>query len=231
MEINFQTVPIITVDGPSGVGKGTLSQALATHFGWSLLDSGAIYRLLALHLQQCHLEDKSPDILAAEAKRLNVRFQSNDGKIEIFLDDIDVTKAVRLESTGNAASKIAAIPEIREALLQRQRDFAVMPGLVADGRDMGTIVFPNAQVKLFIDASSEARANRRILQLKQTGAKCDPEAVLQDIIDRDKRDRSRAVAPLVPASDALIIDTTTLTINEVYQAALSFAQEKLAKAR
>ncbi|SES79381.1 (d)CMP kinase [Thorsellia anophelis] len=219
-------VPIITVDGPSGVGKGTLSQALAQHFGWTLLDSGAIYRVLALSILNKGLENAPVKQLVETAKALNVEFKSHESSIEVYLDGVNVTKAVRQESTGIAASKIATIAEVRDALLQRQRNFAIKPGLVADGRDMGTVVFPNASVKLFIDASTQARADRRIYQLKQAGAPCNPEEVLQDIIERDKRDRNRAVAPLIAAVDALIIDTTHLTITEVYETALKFIMNK-----
>lgn len=220
-------IPIITVDGPSGVGKGTLSQLLAKHFGFELLDSGAIYRLLALQLVEKDLLTASDDVLAKEAGALDVIFQSTDAGIHIFLNNRNVTDEVRLESTGIAASKIAAIPAVRAALLQRQKDFAQMPGLVADGRDMGTIVFPNAVAKLFIDASSEARANRRIAQLKAAGKPYDPDLVLQDIIERDKRDRERTVAPLVAADDAFVIDTTSLSIQEVFDKAIEFVTKQL----
>ncbi len=211
----MSSVPVITVDGPSGVGKGTLSKRLVERLGFNFLDSGAIYRALAWGLLH---EGHSPDDEAAVvqlARHLPVRFQ--DGRI--WYEDEDISEAIRTEQVAGVASKVAAIPAVREALLQRQRDFARPPGLVADGRDMGTVVFPGAQVKLFLDASPEVRAERRHKQLKEKGMDANIDKIVREIRERDARDRNRAVAPLVPADDAVVIDTSDLSIDEVVERA------------
>ena len=221
-------IPVIAVDGPSGVGKGTLCQALANHLNWHLLDSGAIYRVLALSALQQNIALDDTKQLATLALSLPLTFDSNSDDVKVLLDGVDVSRDIRTEETGGAASKVASINEVRVALLQRQRDFRQLPGLVADGRDMGTVVFTDAPVKIFLDASAQSRAERRMKQLqdKQIHAKF-PE-ILQEITARDERDRNRAVAPLKPAVDALIIDTTSLSIEDVFNQAIMYIKEKLA---
>ncbi|MDG6897102.1 cytidylate kinase [Actinobacillus delphinicola] len=220
---------IITVDGPSGAGKGTLCYALAENFNYQLLDSGAIYRVcgLAALQQNIHLDDE--EALTALAKGLDLRFCPQDGEVNAFLGDENVSKKIRTQEVAEAASKVAAYPGVRAALLQLQRDFAKGNGLIADGRDMGTVVFPNAQIKLFLDASAEERAKRRYKQLQSKGINGNFAQILTEIQERDFRDRNRAVAPLKPAEDALLLDSTTLSIDEVIQQALSFIQQKLSE--
>ena len=221
-------IPVIAVDGPSGVGKGTLCQALANHLNWHLLDSGAIYRVLALSALQQNIALDDTKQLATLALSLPLTFDSNSDDVKVLLDGVDVSRDIRTEETGGVASKVASINEVREALLQRQRDFRQLPGLVADGRDMGTVVFTDAPVKIFLDASAQSRAERRMKQLqdKQIHAKFDE--ILQEITARDERDRNRAVAPLKPAVDALIIDTTSLSIQDVFNQSIMYIKEKLA---
>ena len=223
-----KNIPVIAVDGPSGVGKGTLCQALANHFNWHLLDSGAIYRVLALAALNKNIALDDINQLTELALNLPLTFDSSHDEVKALLAGVDVSKEIRTEQTGGAASKVAAINEVRTALLQRQRDFRQLPGLVADGRDMGTVVFSDAPVKIFLDASAQSRAERRMKQLqdKQIHAKF-PE-ILQEITARDERDRNRAVAPLKPAVDALIIDTTSLSIEDVFNQAIMYIKEKLA---
>ena len=223
-----KNIPVIAVDGPSGVGKGTLCQALANHFNWHLLDSGAIYRVLALAALKQNIALDDINQLTVLALNLPLTFDSSHGDVKVLLAGVDVSKEIRTEQTGGAASKVAAINEVRTALLQRQRDFRQLPGLIADGRDMGTVVFSDAPVKIFLDASAQSRAERRMKQLqdKQIHAKF-PE-ILQEITARDERDRNRAVAPLKPAVDALIIDTTSLSIEDVFNQAIMYIKEKLA---
>lgn len=206
---------IVTIDGPSGAGKGTISQLLAEKLGAQLLDSGALYRLVALVSLKLGIAPDDVQALAEQARRLNVRFLSGEDGIQVQLDGEDVSRAIREERVGIQASKIAAIPEVREALLQRQRDFASAGNLVADGRDMGTTVFPDADVKFFLTASPQARAERRYRQLAKPGEKVDMEKLIQDIIDRDLRDQSRATSPLKPAPDAILVDSTEMGIDEV----------------
>ncbi|MBI0061645.1 (d)CMP kinase [Gilliamella sp. M0320] len=223
-----KNIPVIAVDGPSGVGKGTLCQALANHFNWHLLDSGAIYRVLALAALKKNIALDDINQLTQLALNLPLTFDSSHDDVKVLLAGVDVSKEIRTEQTGGAASKVAAINEVRTALLQRQRDFRQLPGLIADGRDMGTVVFSDAPVKIFLDASAQSRAERRMKQLqdKQIHAKF-PE-ILQEITARDERDRNRAVAPLKPAVDALIIDTTSLSIEDVFNQAIMYIKEKLA---
>ena len=211
---------IITIDGPSGSGKGTLAAKLASHYQFALLDSGAIYRLLGLKLLKLNLlEQLDSQLLQAVhiASHLDIAFQANDNNnLTIYLDQQDVTQQIRTETVGSYASKVAAIPELRAALLQRQRDFANDKGLVADGRDMGTLVFPEASAKIFLTASAISRAQRRVKQLQQMGVAVRMDDILSNIEARDKRDTQRAVAPLKPAADAKIIDSSKLSIDEVF---------------
>ncbi len=221
-------IPVIAVDGPSGVGKGTLCQALANHLNWHLLDSGAIYRVMALSALQQNIALDDTKQLATLALSLPLTFDSNSDDVKVLLDGVDVSREIRTEETGGAASKVASINEVRVALLQRQRDFRQLPGLVADGRDMGTVVFTDAPVKIFLDASAQSRAERRMKQLQDKQIHAKFGEILQEITVRDERDRNRAVAPLKPAVDALIIDTTSLSIQDVFNQSIMYIKEKLA---
>ncbi len=217
-------VPVIAVDGPSGSGKGTVSRILARRLGWHLLDSGALYRLVALAgiLREFAPDDETGH--AALAARLDVRFEvDEEGAERVLLEDRDITRDLRAETTGNAASRVAVMPTVREALLERQRAFATPPGLVADGRDMGTVVFPEAGAKVFLTASAEERALRRYKQLKEKGLPANLAGLSQEILERDQRDSSRPVAPLRPASDAVVIDSTGMTVEAVVDRILALA--------
>ncbi|HWV16277.1 MAG TPA: (d)CMP kinase [Cellvibrio sp.] len=222
---------VIAIDGPSGSGKGTLSQLLAKRLGYHLLDSGALYRLVALAAvkQSADLNDEAA--VAAIAASLDVRFAVEGDKVATLLAGQDVTAAIRQEEVGMNASLVAAYPQVRAALLQRQKDFAQAPGLVADGRDMGTSVFPDAAVKIFLTASAEARAERRYKQLHQKGANVNMAELVKDIQARDERDTKRAVSPLVPAADALFLDSTEMTIEQVLNRILSRVSETLGVAQ
>lgn len=219
--------PVITVDGPSGAGKGTLCMLLADKLGWNLLDSGAIYRVLALAAIHHGVELDSEAALVPLAAHLDVQFIAEGELVKVILEGEDVSSTLRTEDVGNAASKVAALPRVREALLRRQRAFSGEPGLVADGRDMGTVVFPNAEVKIFLDASAEERAKRRMNQLQQKGLSVNFDSLLSEIQERDDRDRNRSVAPLRPAADALVLDSTHLSIEQVTEQALAHIEEKL----
>ena len=222
---------VIAVDGPAGTGKGELCRRLAQHYNFSLLDSGAIYRVLAYAARRAGLAMFDEDSLVQQAMSLNLRFEAAPDGVRPILNGEDVTAGIRTEETGVNASKVAAHQQVRRALLQRQRDFRREPGLVADGRDMGTVVFPDAQAKIFLDASCEVRARRRALQMQRSGAgEVDYQQILRDLRARDERDRTRAVAPLVPAADALILDSSELSIEQTFERALAFTQERLAEA-
>ncbi|MBS0290065.1 MAG: (d)CMP kinase [Proteobacteria bacterium] len=221
--MKLKKIPIITVDGPSGSGKGTLSRQIAQVLQWHFLDSGALYRVLALAAQGHAVSLENHAALEVLAGHLDVFFDKQTNVV--FLEGQDVSLTIRTEQCGNAASKVAAIPQVRKALLDRQRAFLEPPGLVADGRDMGTVVFPQADLKIFLDASSQERARRRQGQLQAQGISTSFEALLAEITARDIRDKERAVAPLVPATDALILDTTALSIQEVYQIVMAKIKE------
>lgn len=223
----MQPIPVVTVDGPSGAGKGTLSSLLAENLGWHFLDSGAIYRVLAVAALHHDLPIDDEACVVPLASGLDVNFETEGKSARIILEGEDVTDDIRTEQVAAAASQIAALPRVREALLRRQRAFQQLPGLVADGRDMGTVVFPDAGVKLFLTASAEARAERRYSQLKNKGMDVNIARLLTDIKERDDRDANRAIAPLVPAEDAVIIDSTHLDITQVYDKAMEIINAKL----
>ena len=214
-------VPVIAIDGPGGSGKGTITTRLANHLGWHFLDSGALYRLTALAVmkKQTPLEDKIA--LGEVAANLDIRFETRGDAVKALLDEQDVSDRLRAEDTGVLASKIAAIPAVRAALAERQRRFRRLPGLVADGRDMGTVVFPDAKLKIFLTASAEIRAERRYKQLKDKGESVNLTRLFREIKARDSRDQSRSIAPLRPAEDAVIIDSTHMDIDEVFEKVLS----------
>jgi len=220
---NSAQAPVVTIDGPSGSGKGTIARRVAESLGWHLLDSGALYRLVALDAENRGVSHDDAEGLARLATDLDVRFTSASGGTEqIILSGTDVTDAVRSERTGIGASTVAAIPAVREALLGRQRAFRIAPGLVADGRDMGTQVFRDATLKVFLIASSDERAKRRHKQLKDKGIDVSLAAVSRDIVDRDRRDSERSVAPLRPAEDARILDSSGKPIEEVTKTVLDW---------
>ncbi len=208
---------ILTIDGPSGVGKGTVARIMAQKLGWHLLDSGAIYRAFALAVDARGIGIGNEDTLEKIAQTLDLTFKTEEGSelVSVFLNGKDVSKILRTEKTGEMASKIASIGVVRAALLKRQQDFAQTPGLVADGRDMGTVVFVDAPFKVFLTASAQERAKRRLKQLQAQGTMGIISQILAEVVARDERDCSRKNAPLKPADDALIIDTTELSIDEV----------------
>ena len=208
-------VPVVTIDGPSGSGKGTIGRVLARKLGWHYLDSGVLYRLVAIAALRRHLDFRDAAALAAVAANLDVRFTTAAAGDRVYLEGADVSPELRTERTGDGASKVAAVPEVRAALLKRQRDFAAAPGLVADGRDMGTVVFPDALLKVVLTASAEARAMRRHKQLKEKGIDVSLPDLSWDIAQRDARDANRTVAPFKPAPDAHVVDSTSLTPEEV----------------
>ncbi|MDP9011271.1 MAG: (d)CMP kinase [Pseudomonadota bacterium] len=218
----------MTVDGPSGSGKGTVSRAAAKALGWSLLDSGALYRLVALGARKARIDLNDESRLRELAGRLDIRFDSGPTGAEIVrLWGEDVTRDIRTESAGNDASKVAALPAVRSALLERQRRFAVPPGLVADGRDMGTVVFPDARVKIFLTASADERAARRYKQLKEKGVAATLPGLSKEIAERDQRDITRTASPLVASEDAVLVDTTGLSIDAVVERVLEIVRKRL----
>jgi len=220
------SVPVIAIDGPSGSGKGTVCRIISERLGWHLLDSGALYRLTALAGAARGLDPADEPGHAVVAARLDVRFEvDGHGGERVLLDGRDVTRELRAETTGNMASVVAAMPSVRAALLERQRGFAVPPGLVADGRDMGTVVFPAAGLKVFLTASAEERARRRYNQLKEKGLAANLAGLSQEILERDRRDSARSVAPLRPATDAVVIDSTGITVDDVVNRILVLARE------
>ena len=221
-------VPVLAIDGPSGSGKGTIARRVAARLGWHLLDSGALYRLVALQGRLAGLAEDDLDGHVRAAEQLDVRFGSHpDGSEQVLLGlaQRDVTDVIRTEEAGNGASRVAAWPAVRDALLDRQRAFAMPPGLVADGRDMGTVVFPYAELKIFLTASADERARRRHNQLKEKGSAVTLAALSREIAERDERDTRRAVAPLIPASDALIVDSTLMGVEEVVERVMELARQ------
>ena len=221
------SIPVITVDGPSGAGKGTISHMLADRLGWHFLDSGALYRVTG---QACVIEGVSWEdqpAVTEVARCLDVRFTTApDGEILVAYKGVDVSSDIRTEEGGRGASTVAAIPAVREALLQRQREFQQAPGLVADGRDMGTVVFRDAALKFFLVASADERAERRYKQLIAKGKNVSLPRLLADIRERDERDSNREVSPLVPAEDAIVIDSTAMPIHEVFELVMQKVSEK-----
>jgi len=225
---------IITIDGPSGAGKGTITQLVAAKLGWHILDSGALYRITGVAAEKAgidlsaDLSEKTKLKISILAKDLDVEFKANSktGEIEPYLDKQNLAAQIRTDEAGQAASKIASIASVRDALLQRQLDFAQAPGLVADGRDMGTIVFQDAPIKIFLTASAECRAKRRYEQLINKGVGANMRALLESIQARDERDRTRPVAPLVPAADAFVIDGSALDIQQVLSQVIDFIVKK-----
>lgn len=216
------TTPILTIDGPSGSGKGAVSRVIAQKLGWHMLDSGAVYRVLAHAVLTANLDPTDISRIVSIARSLPVVFRNE----AVYLDAADITHAIREELCGDIASKIAVSAEVRAALLQLQRSFAKLPGLVADGRDMGTVVFPEALLKIYLDATVEERAKRRFYQLKNAGFDVNLVDLEAQLVLRDERDKTRAVAPLKPAEDAIIVDTTRLSIDDVVNKILALAQQR-----
>ena len=224
------TFQIITIDGPSGSGKGTLAAKIAASYGFNLLDSGALYRLLGLSLFQKGLLDQIEARLEQcvdDAIHLDIEFSSNETATQVLLEGRDVTNIIRTEQVGEYASKVATVPELRKALFERQRAFIQHPGLVADGRDMATSIFPEAQAKLYLTASAESRAERRVKQLQGMGLDAKISDILSNIQARDKRDMEREVAPLKPAEDAYIIDSSTIGIDEVFKLMVDYIDSRI----
>ncbi|VAW54336.1 Cytidylate kinase [hydrothermal vent metagenome] len=229
--MSISATPVICLDGPGGVGKGTICLAVAEHLNWRILDSGSLYRITALVVSR-----QFPDIdvttidvvqLADIALNLSVSYQQVDNDLIILLDGEDITKLIRNEEMGAKASQIAVIPVVREALLARQRAFLQPPGLVADGRDMGTVVFPDSVLKIYLTATPEERAERRYKQLKDKGIDVNLSSLVEDLRLRDERDMNRETAPLKPATDAIIIDTTELDIEHVTKAVMNWVKERV----
>lgn len=219
--------PVIAIDGPGGSGKGTISKRVAAHLGWAYLDSGALYRGLALAADDAGIGYGDEEQLSRLALDLDIHFSAEVENDEVYLNGEEVGVALRSEKTGDAASQVAALPKVREALLQRQRDFRVAPGLVADGRDMGSHVFTDAEAKIYLTASAEERAKRRYNQLKEKGLSASLPSLFEEIALRDERDAGRSVSPLVNAPDAEIIDTTGMGVDEVVVKVLALASERI----
>ncbi|MDR1012538.1 MAG: (d)CMP kinase [Coxiellaceae bacterium] len=219
-------VPIITIDGPASVGKGIVSRSLVDRLGWHFLDSGSIYRLLALSIIRKHISLDDIEHIIEIGKNLDIDFIIKPGKVQkVLLNKEDVTGAIRHEKCGIVASKIASIGEVRSIFINYQHSFCKLPGLVADGRDMGTVIFPKAKVKIFLTASIKERARRRLLQLQDEGITANLDDVFMDLVSRDKRDSARAVAPLKPDPEAVVIDTTKLSIDEVLQVIMAHVKD------
>lgn len=220
--------PVITIDGPSGSGKGTLCNALAKALQWHVLDSGAIYRVMALASLNYQISLDREEQLVPVARNLNVHFKNKLDRLNVIFEGADVSQVICNEDVAKIASTLAKLPHVREALMQRQYAFRMDPGLIADGRDMGTVVFPDAVLKIFLDATPEERAYRRMQQLQKNGISVNFKRLLSEIKERDDRDRNRVLAPLTPATSALMLDSTCMTINEVIVQVLTYAKHVLA---
>ncbi len=220
------SIPVICVDGPSGAGKGTLSRELAARLGWHLLDSGALYRVLGFACRHRKIPLSDEAQVVAMARQLDVAFVPTVAGVSVFLGGEDVSLPIRTEDGGRDASKVALLPAVREALLHRQRELAVLPGLVADGRDMGTVVFPTSPLKIFLTASAKVRAERRFHQLQGQGQSVSLARLLSDIEERDRRDKSRSASPLVPAEDAVVVDSSELSPDAVLDTVLQLAADR-----
>ncbi|MCK5667953.1 MAG: (d)CMP kinase [Gammaproteobacteria bacterium] len=225
----MSSIPVIAVDGPSGTGKGTVCSHLANWLSWNFLDSGALYRILAVAAERHHLETNNEAAIADIAESLDVVFQRpQPGKdVTVIFEGNDISQEIRTEECGNSASQIATLPKVRSALLERQRKFQQAPGLIADGRDMGTVVFADAPLKIYLIASSAERAKRRYKQLKQKGFSVNLPRLTADIAERDTRDSQRTISPLKPADDAIVVDTTILEISEVIKKIENLVKETL----
>ncbi|MGR8948293.1 MAG: (d)CMP kinase [Gammaproteobacteria bacterium] len=226
MKNKTEQAPVVTIDGPSGTGKGTLAIRLKNRLGWHLLDSGALYRSLGLAAVKSSIPLNDEDKLATLALDLALSFEVGNEQVEVFLNDENISAEIRTEVVGSYASQVAAFPAVRKNLLARQRAFRRPPGLIADGRDMGTVVFPDAEIKIFLTASAEERAQRRHKQLKQKGISVTLAQLLDDICDRDRRDEQRSVSPLRPAPDAIMLDTTLIEINEVENQVMALMKKR-----
>lgn len=218
-------IPVLTIDGPSGAGKGTVSRLVAKTLGWNYLDSGSIYRSLAIALSQRNVDLTQVNDIVNVAQAMDLVFACGD-ELTVKLDGVDITLQLGTETTGNIASIVAAIPEVRQVLLQKQKDFKKPPGLVADGRDMGTVVFPDAEIKVFLTASAEERALRRYKQLMEKGIDVNIQKITSEIEERDRRDKGRLTAPLAQAEDAFLIDSSSMTIQAVIDQVLSLIPQQ-----
>jgi len=224
--MSIPNCPVIAIDGPTASGKGTVAALVAGRLGYHYLDSGAIYRVLAVAVERAALNPDLPvDLLRIIPMAANLPVQFRDDRI--LLGGVDVSESIRTEDAGVMASRLAVVPEVRAGLLQRQRDFRQAPGLVADGRDMGSVVFPDSFLKVFLTASAQVRAERRVRQIEGRGRKADFQAIYSDLMARDKRDSERAVAPLRPCEDALVLDCSNMPIDQVVSTILNWAQERI----
>ncbi|MFP4207760.1 MAG: (d)CMP kinase [Wenzhouxiangella sp.] len=222
-------IPVLTIDGPSGAGKGAVSARVAARLGWNVLDSGAVYRSVALAALDGGVDLTDQNALVALCRDLDLSFSPGQDGIEVSLNGRPLGDALRAEAVGEASSRVAAVPAVRRALLALQRRFRQLPGLVADGRDMGTVVFPDAAIKVFLDASVAERARRRFRQLKANGENVTLDRLMSDLEARDRRDRERAVSPTVPAADAVVVDSTRLDLVEVVERVLGIVRQQLAQ--
>jgi len=223
-----EDVPVLTMDGPSGAGKGAVSAALARRLNWHALDSGAVYRSVALAALERQVAPEDESALVALTRSVHLCFRAGRDGVDVYLDGRDVGDSLRTEAVSLMASQVAAIPDVRTALLELQRSYRQPPGLVADGRDMGTIVFPDAGLKVFLDASVEERANRRYKQLKEKGESVILSRLFRDMQARDRRDRERAVAPTIPATDAVVVDSTRMSLHAVIEHVVELARHRFA---